>query len=245
MARNSGWIRALAIVWIVACAALVGCKVKVGGKTIVGGNSFSADYSSPQATHATAKRAVDEGNWKAYYECLTPDARQSAAEITIVRVAFENDSYRERWGGESPNAGIVHRIFDRHGVAKELYAGDSPVALTDVDAVRLTVVQIPDTAALLGDIKDLAYRINNKIRWPEQRLAEATLEDVKVTDKTAMATLVMKEGRVPLMFKSIDGNWLMAIEYPSTEQFRQSQEAMKQRLSPPTPDTSDPFQRFR
>jgi hypothetical protein len=192
-----------------AMLLLVGC-----GKA---SSTTNADFSSPEATLATAKAAVADNDYRTFAACFTPGGQETMAAGFVMiggmmQFMMAQDDENPEKGKAS--AAKIKKVLEDHGVTE----GSRPKITLDMSAdresqnkeLRKLSEPVKDKPAFIADFIGVMQEVGDK---PDARIIEssAALKDLNIEGDTAQATLVqtreMKETTTPINYKKIGQDW--------------------------------------
>jgi hypothetical protein len=193
-----------------ATLLLAGC----GGKT---SSTTNADFSSPEATLATAKAAAADNDYRTFAACFTPAGQETIAAGFVMiggmmQFMMAQDEKNPDKGKAS--AAKINKVLEDHGVAE----GSLPKITLDMSAdkesqnkeLRKLSEPVKDKPAFIADFIGVMQEVGDK---PDARIIEsnAALKDLDIEGDTAKGTLVQtretKESTTPIVFKKIGQDW--------------------------------------
>jgi hypothetical protein len=205
---RSGCIQSMIVVG--AVAFLAGC----GGKP---SSTTNADFSSPEATLATAKAAAAENDYRTFAACFTPGGQETMAAGFVMiggmmQFMMAQDDENPEKGKAS--AAKIKKVLEDHGVAE----GSRPKITLDMSAdkesqnkeLRKLSQPVKDKPAFIAEFIGVMQEVGDK---PDARIFEssATLKDLNIEGDTASGTLVQtraaEESSTPIVFKKIGQDW--------------------------------------
>ncbi len=179
--------------------------------------SESGDYSTPEATFATAKAAVDNGDYQAFAACFTPEGQDTmAAAFVMIGGMLQYMLEKEETNPDQAraNAASLKQVLANHGISEN----SRPNIQIDLNAtqaeqnkqLRRLAEPVKDKRKFIADFINVMQKVGDK---PDARILEsnAELSDLKVGEETANGTLAQtrdgKERTSPIVFEKIDGAW--------------------------------------
>jgi hypothetical protein len=175
--------------------------------------SEAAAQSTPEATFETAKSAAKNGDWRGYYDCLTPESLNIMAAAAVISGSVTKvtsvSSAPDGAGEASDVASRIDAVFAKHGVSADAFKVDraNPLKPPAADDLRELASGIKEKSQFISDMRS-AMRVNaSKKKGFEEEIAESRLEDVLVRGDTASATVVNGDKRHSIKFKLIAGAW--------------------------------------
>jgi hypothetical protein len=180
-------------------------------------SSTKGDFSSPEATLATAKAAAADKDYRTFAACFTPEGQETMAAGFVMiggMMQFMMTKDEENPEKGKASAAKIKTVLEDHGVVEgarpkitiELNADEE----TQNKALRKLAEPVKDKPAFIADFIAVMQEVGDK---PDARIIEsnATLKDVKIDGDTAKGTLVQtrekKESTSPIVFQKIDGAW--------------------------------------
>ena len=106
-----------------------------------------------------------------------------------------------------------------HGVSEEFFAKAGSFSLPDSDELYRIVDTIPDTRQLLADLKAVSPEGKGSAAL-EDRIAQGTLEDMKLSSTAASGVVVVGKKKHPIHFLQVDGQWRIDVEPLSASTMR-------------------------
>jgi hypothetical protein len=190
--------------------SLAGC----GGKT---SSTTNADFSSPEATLATAKAAAADSDYRTFAACFTPGGQETMAAGFVMiggMMQFMMAQDEENPEKGKASAAKIKKVLEVHGVAE----GSRPKITLDMSAdkesqnkeLRKLSEPVKDKPAFIADFIGVMQEVGDK---PEARIIEsnAALKDLNIEGDSAKGTLVQtrqtKEVASPIVFRKIGQEW--------------------------------------
>lgn len=164
---------------------------------------LSLDLSKPEATFATFKTNIEEGNWKAGANCLTEESQASLCGVMIfmssLTAAFDPDS---KEGFEA--------LMKKHGAgpdAESPFPGSAPTAAMNdpQNMMRMLGSAIKNKPAFLEDL--MGWMSESGGNFDLGKVTDANLEELKIDGDKATAIVVNDDKRNPIEFQRMNDRW--------------------------------------
>jgi hypothetical protein len=180
-------------------------------------STASGDFSSPEATLATAKAAAADKDYRTFAACFTPEGQETMAAGFVMiggmmQFMMEKDEDNPEKGKAS--AAKIKQVLESHGVTE----GNRPKITLDMNAdresqnkeLRKLSEPVKDKPAFIAEFLGVLSEVGDK---PDARILEsnAALKDLKIEGDTASGTLVQtretKESTTPIVFRKVGQDW--------------------------------------
>ncbi len=183
----------------------------------------SKAYATPQAVFAAAHKAAQKDDWKALYNCLTPDSREAiTGQLVFAGVMIKAFASFDKSGKAADALKPIDATFTKYGLTKDVLDKIKPEKVGP-DATPKEKAAFARTYAAPIKGKDRPAFVAEMMKSMEKLgkkkppTGDATLKDVKITGNTATGTSTEKqedgtEKTEPVAFKKVGGGWL--IEMP-------------------------------
>ena len=188
--------------------AVLGCIAGCGG---------GSEFSSPEATFATAKAAATKGDYKTFCDCLTTDAQDQLAAGFVFLGGFMQLAMMGDDEDAKAMATEIRELLEKHGVTED----SSSKVNIDMNAsekdqgkeMRKLAAPIKDRPAFIAEFFAVLEKHGKDKTKPFE--SDAKLVDLKTEGDTATATVVQtsegKEEKNSIEFKKVDGAWKIAL----------------------------------
>lgn len=197
---------------IVSVAGLVGTASVAG----CGGN-----YSSPQATFETAKTAATSENWKAFFDCATPNSLDQIAGSMVFSASMMKGLGGLSGLGDPDKANKINAAMEKMDAVLEKHGVTEDAMKQAVDSAKPKPGQfsMPDFGSLSSMVTNKSQFIADMIvamrsieDLPDDdpfsgKFEDAVLTNVKIDGESATGTIESGGKENPVTFKNISGEW--------------------------------------
>jgi len=193
--------------------ALPGCKKdkKDGGGKDGGKEGGTVKYDSPKEVFAAAKKAEEDKDIKALFNCFSKDSQDTFAAGMAFGAAFAS-------GAEGEKGKPLKKILEKHGLTekrfKEIQKERPKTPKDQAKAMKKLIEPVQDKAAFVAEVKEAMDKLSD-MKDKDKMLEGAELKDVKITGDKAKGTIVGKkdgkEKKEPIEFVKEGGGWKVVI----------------------------------
>lgn len=185
-----------------------------------GGSGGGGGHASPESVAAAAKKAIDEKDMGAFYDCLTVESQNVLAGTAVmVGSMMKLMAGMGALGGPEvqaeaqQDAAEMTAILEKHGVTEESLKGASPnpAMMGDPQAISGLADAVQDKRALVHDV----FTLLDKLREGDSDMGSqftGELKDLKIDGDRATAKLMTPRGEEELDFHKTADGWKLHID---------------------------------
>ncbi len=176
-------------------------------------------YKTPNEVFAAAQEAQKKEDFKAFYECLTPDSQKlMTGQVVLTGAMLKGLAALDKTGKAGEAVKALEVVFKKHGVTEESLKNIPPAkdAKDAAKTLRSLAALVKDPPTFFGDFITTMNKVNGQKGKPP--FTDATLAEVKVTGDKAAAMIVHKadgkEHKEPAEFQKVGMSWKIVMPEP-------------------------------
>jgi hypothetical protein len=174
--------------------------------------------ASPEAVFAKATSALEQEDWKGFFDCMTPEGQDQVAAAMLGMAAMAARGGSRVPADKQEKVQQLKAVLEDHGIDQETLEGmpagfELLSTARNPEKMKPYLAPIRNRSAFIADMIDVLQEIGDR-EMPTPPLIDAHLEDVKIDGDTATAVAVgTKDGqerRDKIHFRKVGGSWKIA-----------------------------------